>query len=266
MSSLRSIKILLIIGLALLSQMPSPRNCYAEAFAYIPNNGDNNLSVIKILDRSDQGIINVGANPYGVAFSDEYLYVSNTSDNTVSVISLSSNTVSDILSVGNSPRGIAAALDGSFIYVANYSDNTLSIIDTSDNSRVSLPLGAGPLGVALSFDEEYLYVTNNSGDSLSIISANTNEIFGTIANHHYIKYYNSADDVAFNKPYGIAVSPNGKYIYVVNNGNNTLSIIYTATVLDQGTDFNWDNYDPDDDTSGPYMLNKTITVGSDPRC
>ena len=265
MLSPRFTKILLIIGLALLSQMPSPRNCYAEAFAYIPNNGDNNLSVIKVPDRSDQGVINVGANPYGVAFSDEYLYVSNTSDNTVSVISLSSNNVTDTLSAGNSPRGISAAFDGSYIYIANYSDNTLSIIDTSDNSRISLPVGDGPLGAALSPDEDYLYVTNNSDDSLSIISADTNELFGTIANHHYIRYPN-AGDVAFDKPYGITVADDNYDIYVVNNGNNTISIIYATEIYAKGDSFDWNDYDPDDDDVGPYVLAKSITVGNDPRC
>lgn len=266
MLSLRLIKILFIIFIALLTQVPSPRNCYAEAYAYIPNSGDNNLSVIKILDHSDQGVINVGANPYGVAMGEEYLYVSNASDGTVSVIDLSDNNVSDILSAGNSPRGIAAFPDGSYIYVANYSDSTLSIIDTSDNSRTTLPVGAGPLGVTLSPDEEYLYVTNNSDDSLSIISADTNELFGTIANHHYIRYMNTTDDVVFNKPYGVAVDPNNYYIYVVNNGNNTLSRISTVEIYDQGDDFDWNDYDPDDDSVGPYRLYKPLTVGNDPRC
>ena len=265
MSSLRSIKILFIIFIALLTQVPSPRNCYAEAFAYIPNSGDNNLSVIKILDHSDQGVINVGDNPYGVAIGGEYVYVSNTSDGTVSVINLSDNNVSNPLSAGNSPRGIAVSSDG-FIYVANYSDSTLSIIDTSDNSRTTLPVGAGPLGVTLSPDEEYLYVTNNSDDSLSIISANTNELFGTIANHHYIRYMNTTDDVAFNKPYGVAVSSNGYYIYVVNSGNNTLSRISTIEVYNQGDEFDWNDYDPDDDSVGPYHLYQPLTVGNDPRC
>jgi len=265
MSSLRLIKILLIIFIALLSQVPSPRNCYAEAFAYIPNSGDDNLSIIKILDHSDQGAINVGDNPYGVAIGDEYVYVSNTSDGTVSVINLSDNSVSNTLSAGNSPKGIAVSSDG-FIYVANYSDNILSIIDTSDNSRKSLPVGAGPLGVTLSPDEEYLYVTNNSDDSLSIISANTNELFGTIANHHYIKYMNTTDDVAFNKPYGVAVSSNGNYIYVVNSGNDTLSRISPVEVYNQGDEFDWNDYDPDDDSVGPYRLYQPLTVGNDPRC
>jgi YVTN family beta-propeller protein len=266
MLSLRLSKILLIIVLAILSQVPSPSNSYAAAFAYIPNSGDNNLSLIKVGDNSKQGVINVGANPYGVAMGDEYLYVSNTSDGTVSVISLSSHNVSDTLSAGNSPKGIALSLYGLYVYAANYSDDTLSIIDTSDNSRTSLPVGDGPLGVAISPDFVYLYVTNNSDDSLSIINAGTNEFFGTIANHHYIKYINSADDVAFNKPYGIAVSPDGYYICVVNNGNNTLSILNAGMVYIQDVDFDWNDYDPDDAAYNPYSLYKPITVGNDPRC
>jgi YVTN family beta-propeller protein len=266
MLSRRLIKILIIIGLALLFQAPSPRDCNAEAFAYVPNSGDNNLSVIKIPDRSDQGVINVGANPYGVAIGDENLYVSNNSDGTVSVIDISDNSVSDLLSAGNSPRGIAVTPDDTYIYVANYSDNSLSIIDTSDKSRISLPVGAGPLGVALNSNDEDLYVTNNSDDSLSIISVSTNELFGTIANHHYINYVNSTDDVAFDKPYGIAMSPDGYYIYVVNNGNNTLSILSDTLIINRDDDFDWADYDPDDDTVGPYHLYMPVTVGNDPRC
>ena len=261
----RLIKILLISCLALLCQGPSSRNCYADAFAYIPNSVDNNLSIIKVLDNSDKGTINVGADPYGVAISKEYIYVSNTSGGTVSVISISYNNVSNTFGVGNSPRGITATSDGSYIYVANYSDNTLSVIDISDNSQTTINVGNGPLGVALSHDEDYIYVTNNSDDSLSIISANSNELFGTIANNHYIKYLNSTNDIAFNKPYGVAVSSDSYYIYVVNNGNNTLSKIYAGEIYTQGNNFKWANYNPDND-EGPYSLYAPITVGNDPRC
>jgi YVTN family beta-propeller protein len=264
----RLIKILLISGLALLYQAPSSRNCYAEAFAYIPNGGENNVSIIKIQDNPEVNVtIAVGAGPYGIAVSKEYIYVSNTSDGTVSIINMSSNEiVGDPISVGNSPRGIAASSDDSYLYVANNGADTVSIIDISDSSQTALNVGNGPLGVAIGPDEDYVYVTNNSDDSLSVISATSNELFGTIANHQYINYLNSTDDIAFNKPYGVAVSPDGYFIYVVNNGNNTLSIIYAYTIYYQGDDFNWDDYVPDDDSDGPYSLYEPITVGNDPRC
>ncbi len=144
-------------------------------------------------------------------------------------------------------------------------DNTVSIIDISDSSQTALNVGNGPLGVAIGPDEDYVYVTNNSDDSLSVISATSNELFGTIANHQYIKYLNTTDDVAFDEPYGVAVSPDGYDIYVVNNGNNTVSILSASEVYYQGDDFDWDDYDADNN-EGPYSLYKPITVGNDPRC
>jgi YVTN family beta-propeller protein len=263
----RLIKILLISGLALLYQAPSSRNCYAEAFAYIPNGGENNVSIIKIQDDPEVNVtIAVGADPYGIAVSKEYIYVSNTSDDTVSIINMSSKLkVGDPISTGNSPRGIAASSDDSYLYVANNLADTVSIIDISDSSQTALNVGNGPLGVAIGPDEDYVYVTNNSDDSLSVISATSNELFGTIANHQYIKYINTTDDVAFDEPYGVAVSPDGYYIYVVNNGNNTVSILSASEVYYQGDDFDWEDYVADNN-EGPYYLYKPITVGNDPRC
>lgn len=263
----RLIKILLISGLALLYQAPSSRNCYAEAFAYIPNGGENNVSIIKIQDDPEVNVtIAVGAGPYGIAVSKEYIYVSNTSDDTVSIINMSSKLkVGDPISTGNSPRGIAASSDDSYLYVANNLADTVSIIDISDSSQTALNVGNGPLGVAIGHYEDYVYVTNNSDDSLSVISATSNELFGTIANHQYIKYINTTDDVAFDEPYGVAVSPDGYYIYVVNNGNNTVSILSASEVYYQGDDFDWEDYVADNN-EGPYYLYKPITVGNDPRC
>ena len=52
---------------------------------------------------------------------------------------------------------------------------------------------------------------------------------------------------------------------MVNNGNNTLSILSAATIYDQGNNFKWANYNPDNN-EGPYSLYAPIGVGNDPRC
>ena len=267
MISRRLFSIFLILIPALLWHLSSPSDCHSYAFAYIPNSSDNNVSFVKVRDNVVDGSIAVGTGPYGVAADNKYLYVSNTLDGTISVIDMSYNNAAGTLNAGDSPRGIAALSDGSYIYVANHSDNTLSIIDVSDNSQTTLNVGAGPIGVALNRDEEYIYVTNNSDDSLSIISVDSNEIFATLSNHHYIKYNNDPDeDIAFDEPYGVAVSADGYRIFIVNNGNNTLSILSTSEIYAQGDDLDWDDYDPDDDEDGPYVLYAPVEVGNEPRC
>jgi YVTN family beta-propeller protein len=267
MISRRSIQILFILIPALLWQLSLSRECRGAAFAYIPNSGDNNVSIIKVRGNSDQGTVNVGAGPYGVALGNEYLFLSNSSDNTVSVISMSDNSLIGTLDAGDAPRGLAVASDDSYVYVANHSANTLSIIEASDSNRTALDVGAGPIGVAVSPDEDCIYVTNNSDDSLSVISTHPHELFVTLSNHQYIYYYNDPDeDVAFDKPYGVTVSPDGYYIFVVNNGNNTLSILSAYEVYSQGDNFDWADYDPDDDDEGPYGLFQPVALGDDPRC
>jgi YVTN family beta-propeller protein len=248
--------------------------CQGAAFAYIPNSSDNNVTIIKIRDNSHQATVNVGSGPYGVAPGKEYFFLSNSLDNTVSVLDMSDNSLIRTLDAGDSPRGLAVASDDSYIYVANHSANTLSIIEASDNSRTALDIGAGPMGIAVSPYEDYVYVTNNADDSLSVISTNPHELFVTLSNHHYIRSYDDPDediydpdgDIAFDKPYGVTVSPDGYYIFVVNNGNNTLSILSASEIYSQGDDFDWADYDPDDDSQGPYGLSQPVDLGGDPRC
>ena len=266
MRSNRIIGIAFILSIALLIQLASSKKCFPYAFAYIPNNGDNNLSVIKVLDNSDAGIIGLEAGPYGVAKDEDNVYVTNSSDGTVSIISIVYSALIKSFNVGNSPRGVAVSSDGLFIYVANNSDDTLSIIDISNNSQSTIDVGDGPLGAAMSPDDAYLYVTNNLDNSLSIISLDSNELFVTLSNHYYIDYYNDTDDIAFDEPYGVTVSPDGYYVFVVNSGNNTLSVLYTGVIYSEDDDFDWDDYDPDDDEEGPYGLYEPIEVGNDPRC
>jgi len=253
--------------MAIVIQLTITTICHAEAFSYIPNSGDDSISIIKVLDNSVTGNIAVGDSPFGITVGEEYLYVTNEAGRKVSVISMTYNSEIDKLDTGASPRGIAITSDEAYIYVANYDDNTLSIINASTGTSETIAVGSGPIGVAIGPNDDYVYVTNSEDDSLSIISAETNELFVTLRDNYYLNYVNDEDDVAFNNPYGVAISPSGYYIYVVNNnhgGQGALSILYAGTIYSEGEDFDWDDYDADGN-EGPYSLYEPITVGNDPR-
>jgi YVTN family beta-propeller protein len=85
------------------------------------------------------------------AAAREYAYVANNGDNTVSVIRLSDNVVTDTIKVGSGPIGVAGTSDGRYVYVANNNDGTVSIIRTSDNSVVgsAITVGSSPTGIAI---------------------------------------------------------------------------------------------------------------------
>jgi len=73
------------------------------------------------------------------------------------------------------------------------------------------------LGVAITPDGKHAYyVANNHGDTVSLIETATNTVVGSLI-------------PVGNRPVGVAVTPNGKYVFVTNNSDNTVSMISTAT-------------------------------------
>src|SRR5262245_3838077 len=85
------------------------------------------------------GFTNVEAQPFA--------YVPNSGSNNVSVINTSTNTeVLPRIPVGVNPAGVAITPNGAFAYVTNFNSNNVSVIDTSTNTEVlpRIPVGSGP--------------------------------------------------------------------------------------------------------------------------
>ena len=59
------------------------------------------------------------------------------------------------------------------------------------------------------------YLANESSTTVSVININTNAVIATIP--------------VGSSPFGVSVSPDGKYVYVGNTGSNSISVISTAT-------------------------------------
>ena len=79
-----------------------------------------------------------------------FAYITNNGSNNVSVIDTSTNTVIATVPVGSLPFGVAVHPAGTRVYVTNISSNNVSVIDTVTNTVVAtVPLGAEPRGVAV---------------------------------------------------------------------------------------------------------------------
>ena len=109
----------------------------------------------------------------------------------------------------------------SYAYITNFNSNSVSVIDTGNNTlKATIPVGTDPLAVAISPDGARVYVTNsNYGDTgtVSVIDTARNKVVSTI-NVGY-KYY----------PCGIAVTHDGKKLFVADRDINGVSIVDTAT-------------------------------------
>jgi len=138
------------------------------------------------------------------------------------------------VNVGVRPRGVAVAPGGDFAYVTNSGsdtvagDESVSVINTATRAvTATIPIGDsssgvfgdGPLGVAAvaSGDQVKVYVANNLRRSVSVITDDgTPEV--TIAGL-----------AVGNEPIGVAATPDGRHVFVANNGSDSVSVIRTST-------------------------------------
>ncbi len=214
---------LYIVILTFLSITTFSGRCYAVVYGYIPNSADNNLSVINTEDgTTDPTPISVGTTPSGVAIAPagDYVYVTNKSAGTLSQVDIQTGLEVIAHTIGLDPVGVAVSPDGLFVYIAQ-ENGDLAILDTTDNSVATHNVGTSLFGVAVSPDGNFIYVTDTTAD----------------AEVDKVQVINTADfnDVTpielkiGSKPKGIAVTPSGLYVVVANSGEDTVSLITTAT-------------------------------------
>jgi YVTN family beta-propeller protein len=199
----------------------------ATPFAYIPNHGGSDVSVIDTATNTVTKTIAVGLHPYGVAVNhtSTRVYVTNEGSNTVSVIDTATNTVTATVSVGVTPEGIAVSPDGMWVYVANWNSNSVSVINATTLTTATVAVVRNPAGVAVHPTGTTVYVTNEgvgppyvgTDCMVSVIDTATNTVTTSIQ--------------VRGSPEGVAVSPDGQKVYVANSYNNDVSVIDTATNL-----------------------------------
>lgn len=203
----------------------------------------------------------------GIVHAAPFAYIANNADNTVSVLDTASNQVTAVINVGQGPFGVAVSGMGGRVYVSNQNDNTISVIDTTDNSVTSIPLTVQPGALAVNSAGTRLFVANPAADTVSIFNTITKQPDTTptvalsvdcqpqgiaagpadgsgnynvyvacgsgqidIINATASSYEKSATEVGLTNilPQGIAVSKDGKRVYVV--GSQSVALLETASL------------------------------------
>ena len=161
--------------------------------------------------------------PYGIAYdaTDDRYYVGNYGNNEITIIDGQSLQVTGFVvsGIGNSPHDVMwfAPLDQ--IYVANGFDGTVSVINGATNQvvrQISIGTSASwPMFFASSPSRSQIYVSAYQDHTLSVVDAASGEVLTTVG--------------VGSSPRGIAVDDTRRLVYVVNDTDNTMSILQLAS-------------------------------------
>jgi YVTN family beta-propeller protein len=216
-------------------------------YAYTESGGSWAQSAKIALGHNGKGLgLGVQPNAGGLAISmdGKKLVVANNYNDSISVIDTTSNTVlyeHDLrpFDVGNEGTSgvaggtypFAVAMKGNGIaYVSSSRDREVDVIDVSSSSEANLiarvKLDGNPLGMTLDKAQNKLYVAQDNADQVAVIDTDTNEVidkidtrgaalFRGIGRPHY------TGAAAF----AVTLSPDGKTLYAVNNGANSVAVI-----------------------------------------
>ncbi|PWT76247.1 MAG: hypothetical protein C5B60_04315 [Chloroflexi bacterium] len=178
----------------------------------------------------------IGIYPVHMVSNGHVIFVTNYGQASISVIDALTWKRVKTIAVCANPHGIVMSPDGRHVYASCNGGHAIAVIDVSSltlATTIPLPAFSGPYGIATSGDGRYVYASDNLNGRLMVIDATTNTYLASVE--------------VGTHPMLIVRSPDGKRLYVANNGSRSIS------VLDIGTD-----------PADPTVLVSTVPVAGYP--
>lgn len=194
---------------------------------------------------------------FGTAFADD-IYVANIFSNSVTPVNGAAETALADIAAGLAPQEVAASPLGDILYVSNLNSYEIVVIDPrqrvvkdripvdcSPSSIAVLPSGAEALAVCRTIGQvirvDLAQRKQTAALSISFphsIAVNPEGSMAYVSRSMFSSYVDVINLATFQRiktitvgrsPQGVAVSPDGKFLYVANNGANTVSVVDTST-------------------------------------
>lgn len=193
------------------------------ARAFVSDSGANVIHVIDLASMRSVGQITTDKYPHGLRLSPDgkALYVANMRGGTVSVIDAGTLKETARIPVGKGPVQVGFSPDGTMAFVSLSAENSLGIIDTTKGRLVKkVAVGSTPIQMYATPDGRRVYVANQGSaskpaDTVSVVDPQAGKVIATIKTNK--------------GAHGVAISNDGRYVFVTNIEAATLSVIDTAT-------------------------------------
>jgi YVTN family beta-propeller protein len=193
---------------------------------YVLSSEGQDMAVVDVVTNQVIGHVEVGDRPHGIAAprSQDILYISTEHDDGLTVVDPRTDTVMKKYSIfGSRPNEIDITSDGRFIYLPILKDGVYQVFDTVAEKIVAeFPTDGLPHNAVISPDDRFAYLSpmdrgNKPGLVMQVAgypsSENEKIYVADISTHKVVA---TIDTGATPRP--IAISPDGKYLYVNRDG------------------------------------------------
>ena len=194
----------------------------------VTNNGQSKQFLQLIDPKTEKQLdsVSIAKSWYGLKFSNggKKLYVSGGNDNIILAYNIEKNKFgnSDTIKLGAawpkqkiSPAGIDVDNQLNRLYTVTKEDSSLYVIDLVSKATISkIKLGFEAYACVLSPDKSKLYISLWGGDQLAVYDVKQQKIIAKIATESH--------------PNEILTTKNGKYVFVANANDNSVSVINVA--------------------------------------
>jgi 6-phosphogluconolactonase (cycloisomerase 2 family) len=132
--------------------------------------------------------------------------------------------------VGTSPRAVSVSSNGQFLYVANSVSNNvtaftigaggvLTLVPPTGPNPNPVSVGTTPNGITVSPNGQFLYVANSGSNNVTAFTIGAGGVLTLVP----ATGPNPNPVPVGTTPNGIAVSPNGQFLYVANSGTSDVT-------------------------------------------
>jgi 6-phosphogluconolactonase (cycloisomerase 2 family) len=215
-------------------------------YVYVSNWGSSSVNQYRIgadgtLSVIGTGKVNTGQGPNAVTIdpSNRHAYVANLGENTISQYTIGLDgqlapMASPKVTAGSNPAIVVISPDGKYAYAGNFGaysnippagPSTISqySVDATDGSLKALTgaaavSGSGPTAITIDPTSHYLYVANIGDDNIGQYIINSD---GTLSPMTVPTVVSGSQPGGH--PVDIAIDPTGKYVYVANQGDGSIS-------------------------------------------
>jgi len=191
---------------------------------FISNEDSARATVLDTTTGAILGTIPTGHEPEGVRMSPngKWLLVTSETDSTVSIIDSSSLEVLKVVHVGLRPRDAAFTPDSKTAYVSGEGDASLSRVPIPSGEPVTRVLQlsqmARPMGVVFDAARKRIYVSTGRGGTVAVVQEEGGG--GKLLKEIPVGA----------RPWGIALSHDGRRLYTANGSSNDVTIIDTSSL------------------------------------